>query len=105
MSWRAAHSLARFQKYMGTRVDPFLMNSSEGKGHTSVSLPQVCVPFPSRSEVAPTLALYLRTLNINVPEPKAHNDFAGVAPSDCQMHTQSIIKVICFYCPHLLVSA
>lgn len=85
MSWRAARSLARFQKYTDTRVDPFLMNSSEGEGHRFVSLPHVCVPFPSHSEVAPTLALYLRALNINVPEPKAHNDFAGAAQSDGQM--------------------
>lgn len=39
-----AHSLARFQKYTGTRVDPFLMNSAEGKGHRFVSLPHVLCP-------------------------------------------------------------
>lgn len=83
----AGRPLARFQKYMGTRVDPFLINPSEGKGHRFVSLPPVCVQFPSHSEaqVAPSLALYQRSLNINVPELKAHDDLAGAAESDCQM--------------------
>lgn len=35
--------------------------------------------------MAPAPALYLRSLNINGPEPKAHDDLAGAAQSDCQM--------------------
>lgn len=77
----AGRPVACFQKYTGTRVDPFLMNSSEGKGYRFVSLLHVCVQFPSHSEaqVAPALALYMHSLNINVSVPKAHDDLAGAA--------------------------
>lgn len=68
------------------RVDPFVMNLSEVKGHRFGSLPpHVCVEFPSHSEarVAPVLAPYLHWLNIYAAEPKAHDDLAAAAAAQC----------------------